>query len=70
MFVPSRDDDDDDENTTASKKRKSEVMETSGTPTKTLFSYFGQKKNEAIHRRISGSHFFRAAHLKPAVYPM
>ncbi len=66
-----RRDDDEDENTTSttvSKKRKSEVIE----PTKTLFSYFTQKsvaKKETINRRISGSHFFRSAHLKAAIFP-
>lgn len=72
MFVNFRDDDE-DENATVNttKKRKSEVIETS--TTKTLFSYFAQKsviKNDSINRRISGSHFFRAAHLKPAILPM
>jgi hypothetical protein len=68
-----RRDDDEDENmtsTTASKKRKSEVIEPTA-PTKTLFSYFAKKsvtKNEAVNRRISGSHFFRSAHLKAAVF--
>jgi len=68
-------DDDEDENATSTiktKKRKSEVIETTAT-TKTLFSYFAQKsvtKNEVINRRISGSHFFRAAHLKPTVFPI
>lgn len=71
-------DDDEDENTgtttttTTTKKRKSEVIETTPT-TKTLFSYFAQKsvkKMEVTHRQISGSHFFRAAHLKPAVFPI
>ncbi|CAF2409409.1 unnamed protein product [Rotaria sp. Silwood2] len=67
-------DDDENENTTStisSKKRKSEVVETTTTTTKTLFSYFSQKtvaKNAAVDRRISGSHFFRAAHLKPASF--
>jgi hypothetical protein len=65
-------DDDDAENstsTTTTKKRKSEVIE----PTKTLFSYFAPKtvtKNEVVNRRISGSHFFRAARLKSAAFPM
>ncbi|CAF1178654.1 unnamed protein product [Adineta steineri] len=67
-------DDDEDENATTNttKKRKSEVIETSST-TKTLFSYFAQKnitKNDTGNRRTSGSHFFRAARLKPAVFPM
>jgi hypothetical protein len=47
------------------------VIETS--TTKTLFSYFAQKnpiKNDAVNRRVSGSHFFRAAQLKAAVFPM
>ncbi len=66
-------DDDEDENakTNTTKKRKSEVIETS--TTKTLFSYFAQKnpiKNDAVNRRVSGSHFFRAAQLKAAVFPM
>jgi hypothetical protein len=67
FFVFSRDDDEDENatSTTTTKKRKSEVVET----TKTLFSYFAQKNN-AVHRRISGSHFFRAAHLKAAVFPI
>ncbi|CAF3405650.1 unnamed protein product [Rotaria sp. Silwood1] len=66
-------DDDGNENTTSTistKKRKSEVVETT---TKTLFSYFSQKtvtKNDAVHRGISGSRFFRAAHLKPALFSM
>ncbi|CAF0854562.1 unnamed protein product [Rotaria sordida] len=66
-------DDHENENTTSiipTKKRKSEVVETT-TTTKTLFSYFSQKsvtKNDTGHRRISGSHFFRAAHLKSASF--
>jgi hypothetical protein len=68
-------DDDEDENTTnknTTKKRKSEVIETTPT-TKTLFSYFARKsvtKMQAVNRRVSGSHFFRAAHLKPSVFPI
>ena len=65
------DDEDENANTPVTKKRKSEVVETTTTTTKTLFSYFAQKnvtKNDAVTRRVSGSHFFRAAHLKPAVF--
>ncbi len=68
MCVLRDDDEDENANTTSTKKRKSEVVETT---TKTLFSYFAQKnvtKNDAVTRRVSGSHFFRAAHLKPAVF--
>ena len=68
-------DDDDDENASATattKKRKSELVE-SAANTKTLFSYFGQKnatKSESVSRRMPGSAFFRAAHLKAAVFPL
>lgn len=68
-------DDDEDENASATattKKRKSEVVEAAAN-TKTLFSYFGQKnatKTDPVQRRTSGSAFFRAAHLKPARFPM
>ncbi|CAF3872289.1 unnamed protein product [Rotaria magnacalcarata] len=68
-------DDDEDENATSkntTKKRKSEVIETTTTTTtKTLFNYFSQKpstRNDAANRRVPGSHFFRAAHVKPAVF--
>ena len=71
-------DDDDDENVTtataaATRKRKSDVMKSSTATTKTLFSYFGQKsasKSESTPRRLAGSEFFRAARLKPAVFPL
>ncbi|CAF0951805.1 unnamed protein product [Adineta ricciae] len=69
------DDEDENVNTSTTKKRKSEVVENTTTTatTKTLFSYFAQKstkKNETTTRRTSGSHYFRSACLKPAVFPM
>ena len=65
LSLSTRDDDEEDENhakPTASKKRKSEVVENNS---KTLLSYFAPKPAEKS-RRISGSHFFRAAHLQSA----
>jgi len=64
-------DDDEDENTTT-KKRKSEVIEntTTTTTTKTIFSYFAQKNTAKNERHLSGSHFFRSAHLKPVLLSM
>ena len=70
MFLRDDDDNDKNENAKSTKKRKSETIPSK---TKTLFNYFSQKtiiQNDAINRRISGSHFFRAAHIKPSVFPV